>query len=295
MSGGPPFVSVVVPTRGRRDTLPDALLSLLAQDYPAERYEVVVVANGAAEGLRVPERVRLLKLEEPNANRARNAGVDAARGDPICFVDDDVVAPPGWLSALVAAATRHAAAGCVGGPVRPRFDSPPPRTCAHHELAGTELDEGPHEREVDEVWGGNMAVTRAALERTGPLLERLREVHEVEWEERLLAAGGRIVYAPDAWLWHRRGPDDLRLDRIVRRSFALGYTVVALGQRRDAAALAREARRCTGHAARARCTRGLTDAARALGSLCAIAAGRRRRPWATSLREPGGHARSSER
>ena len=276
----------MIPTRGRREALADALESLLAQDYPADRYEIVVVANGCPEPPPVPgdPRLRLLSLPEANANRARNAGVAEAKGDPICFVDDDVMAPPEWLGRLVAGAARNTEAGCVGGPIRARFDAPPPRTCDDHELAGTEFNEGSEEREVDEVWGGNMAVTRAALDRAGPLLERLREAHEAEWQERLVGAGGAVVYIPDAWLWHRRGAEDLRLRQLAWRSFRLGYTLVALGQQRGARVLGRQFGRSLWHAAGARCTRGLTDAARALGSLCAIAAGRRGRPWATTLR-----------
>jgi hypothetical protein len=108
----------------------------------------------------------------------------------------------------------------------------------------------------------------------------------LEWEARLARVGGRIVYLPRSWLWHRRGPVELSVRRQAVRSFQLGYTVVALGQRQTAQSLARQVWRSGRHAVRARCTRGLTDAARYLGSLCAIAAGRRRRPWSTVLRDP---------
>jgi glycosyltransferase involved in cell wall biosynthesis len=280
-----PFVSIVMPTRGARPALGEAIDSLLAQDYPQDRYELIVVANDAAEPVRPPARVRLVSLSEANANAARNVGVRVSRGDPVCLVDDDVVAPPGWLRALVAGSLRHRDAGCVGGPIRARFDSAPPRTCSSHDLAGATLDEGREEHEVEEVWAANMAVTREALRRAGPLLERLRVADEAEWQQRLVAAGGRIVYVPDAWLWHRRDAGDLHVSVLLRRSFRLGYAVVALGQRRPAARYWQDLRGAAAHGVRSRCTRGITDAARALGSLCAIGAGRRRRPWATSLRD----------
>ena len=291
-----PFVSVVMPTAGRARLVADALESVAAQDYPSERFEVLVVANGAPDGTAdVVEQfavreggpsTRLLTAPGRNPNRARNVGLDAARGDPICLIDDDVITPPGWLSEMVEGALRNPAADCLGGPVRPRFEAAPPRTCAHHELVGTLLDEGDEEREVDEVWAGNMAIRRRGLELAGPMLERLVAATESEWERRLVRAGGRIVYLPGPWLWHRRGAGELSVRRQSVRSFQLGYTVVALGQRPDVPFLARELGRSASHAARARCTRGLTDAARRLGSLCAIAAGRRRRPWSTVLREP---------
>jgi glycosyltransferase involved in cell wall biosynthesis len=289
-----PFVSVVVPTLGR-PCLSDAAEALLAQDYPADRFEIVVVLNGAPAGAASEVRaitrtdagpaVRVIERTARNANAARNVGVQAASGDPICLVDDDSLAPAGWLRALVAGALRHPEAGCLGGPVRAILGERPPRTCPEHDLAGVELDEGDGEIEVEEVWGANMAIRRRAFEEVGPLLERLKEAHESEWEDRLRRGGGRIVYIPEAGLWHR--PDrNLRLHRLLLRSFALGYTVVAIGQPLRARQVAHQLRLSLAHGVRARCTRGMTDAARSLGSLCAISVGRRRRPWSLTMR-PG--------
>ena len=43
-------MSIVVPTHGRPAPLADCVETLLAQDYPADRYEVLVVENGSTEG-----------------------------------------------------------------------------------------------------------------------------------------------------------------------------------------------------------------------------------------------------
>jgi hypothetical protein len=118
----------------------------------------------------------------------------------------------------------------------------------------------------------------------GPLREGLAVLHESEWEGRLLKLGGSIVYLPAAWLWHRRLASDVRPLSLARDNLRLGYAVVALGQRPPARYLARHAADSLAHAVRRRCVRGFTDAMRALGSLAAIAVGRRRRPWALSLR-----------
>jgi GT2 family glycosyltransferase len=288
-----PFVSVVVPAGGRTRLLADCLETLLAQDYPSDRYEVIVAHNGPASGPHLPEdlvaradppALRHLQIGQRDANAARNAGLRAARGDPICLVDDDVLVPEHWLRTMVEGARRHPSAGCLGGSVRPRFEAREPRTCPCHELAGARLDEGPADAVVDEVWSCNMAIRREALQRVGALREGLAVVHESEWEARLLKAGGTIVYLPAAWLWHRRLTSDLAPWSLVRDNFRLGYSVVALGQALPARRAGRTAAAALAHAVGHRCTRGLTDAMRALGSLSAIAAGRRRRPWATSLR-----------
>jgi len=59
---------------------------------------------------------------------------------------------------------------------------------------------------------------------------------------------------------------------------------VALGQELPTRRVLRDLVHSLRHAARHRCTRGFTDAMRKSGSLCAILAGRRRRPVATSFR-----------
>ena len=292
MGGGeplsPPFVSVVVATRDGGERLSGCLASLLEQDYPLEAFEVIVVDNPPSERTaamvaalagRAPDpAIRYLSRAEPDRSEARNVGFDAARGDPICVVDDDTVMPRGWLRALTEAAVRNPEAGCVGGPIRARFEHPPPRTCEHHELAGTSLDEGPEEIEVKLVWSGNMAVRREALARVGPFKPGLVAAEEWEWERRLRAAGGRVVYTPDAWLWHRRFREDMRLPTMLRKYFAAGLTVGTHKRPEGAPALVGElalyafrTARWSWHAVRGRCTRGLTDAARCAGIVWAMA------------------------
>jgi GT2 family glycosyltransferase len=288
-----PFVSVVVPTADRAPLLADCLETLVAQDYPADRYEVIVVHNGRSRrvapgaGRRAaadPPAVRHLRIAARDANAARNAGLGAAVGDPICLVDDDVLVPAHWLRAVVEGARRHPSAECLGGPVRPRFETREPRTCECHQLAGACLDEGLSDAVVEEVWSCNMAIRRGALDRVGPLRVGLAVVHESEWEARLRKVGGTVVYLPQAWLWHRRLTSDVRPWSLARDNFRLGYAVVALGQRLPTGYACRRIAVSLAHALARGCTRGLTDAIRSLGSLCAIAAGRRRRPWGTSLR-----------
>jgi GT2 family glycosyltransferase len=275
--GGVPLVSIIVPTANRSGTSADCIGSLVAQDYPAALFEIVLVENGSTERGRAqtaelsespasPE-LRVLWLGRGDANAARNAGVRAASGDLLCFVDDDVVAPPGWLTALMAGVSRHPDAGCLGGPIRARFEDSVPRTCSAHVVAGTEFDRGDSEAEVAGVWGANLVAPRRSFERVGLFREGLALEQEWEWQQRLIASGGRIVYLPDAWLWHRRF--DLRLGRQLSEHFRRGFTRGRLSTPDAAPKLAREMARELAHGIRARCNRGLTEAARRLGFLVA--------------------------
>jgi GT2 family glycosyltransferase len=232
-----PLVSVVVPTANRPELLLASLASLLEQTY-AEPYEVIVVENGPARGLsrRIEQlaageraaSVRYVQLRRADANAARNEGVRAGAGALICFVDDDVLAPPGWLDSVVAGVARHPAVDCFGGGVRPLYERQPPRTCARHTVPGTWFErdaEGP----VEEVWGCNMAIRREAFERVGLFREGLPVQQETEWEFRLRAAGGEIVFLPEAWVWHHRTARETSFGYLLGDAFLRGLTLGRIG------------------------------------------------------------------
>jgi len=271
----PPFVSVVVPTADRCAVVVDCLEHLLRQTYPGAGYEVIVVDDGsrdatpaAIDGLaagRTDPVIRYVRQPRRGAGAARNAGLGLARGELICFLDDDALAPERWLAELVEGAGRHPDAGLLGGPVRPRFEHRPPHTCSSHDLAGMHLDHGPADTEVDEVWGCNMALRRSAVRATGAFDERLSVAEDWDWGRRLRAAGGRIVYLAEAWVVHRRLPSDLGVPRLVVEYYRRGYVVGARDASRETGGAPRAALDGLRHSARARCTRGLTDAARSLG------------------------------
>ena len=109
-----PAASILFPTRNRRAYLADALASVSGQ-ASAHGAEIVVVEDDAAD----PETERLaaahgasyVALGAPQGlNRARNAAVDAAQAELLCFLDDDVAAWPDWLGAMLVARSTRASA-----------------------------------------------------------------------------------------------------------------------------------------------------------------------------------------
>jgi len=110
------MLSVVIPTRDRREVLLETLRALQAQRLPSEGAEVIVVDNGSRDG--TPEAVRelaggaaiplqLVDEPEPGPARARNAGVAAATGELILFLGDDTA--PAEPDLLVRHAELHRA------------------------------------------------------------------------------------------------------------------------------------------------------------------------------------------
>jgi len=100
-----PELSVIVPTYNNREGLRRTLDAVFAQDFPARRYEVIVLDDGSTDGtgamvgaLRAPVEIRY--QWQPNRGRAaaRNAGSRLAAGRILFYLDSDIIARPDLLS-----------------------------------------------------------------------------------------------------------------------------------------------------------------------------------------------------
>jgi cellulose synthase/poly-beta-1,6-N-acetylglucosamine synthase-like glycosyltransferase len=112
-----PFVSVIVPVRNGERTLDPCLSSVVAQDYPPDRHEILVVDNASTD--RTSEiidayPVRHLREQHRGVSNARNRGIEEARGEIVAFIDGDCVAVSDWLRKLVQPFA-DPEVGCVGG------------------------------------------------------------------------------------------------------------------------------------------------------------------------------------
>ncbi len=131
MTDALPFVSVIVPTHGRRALLQRLLDSLIAQDWPHDRYELIVVHNVTRDGTAEMVAARAADSPVPIAYHAtqfsgpgpsRQYGADRARGTILAFIDDDCAATPGWIAAGVRGI--EAGFALVQGRTLPRPDQP---------------------------------------------------------------------------------------------------------------------------------------------------------------------------
>ncbi len=113
-------VSVVVPACDAEWTIERAVQSLLEQQYPHDRFEIIVVENGSRD--RTPSllarhgaRIRVVHEKRKGAGAARNAGLRAASYPHIAFTDADCVPDSTWLRELMAYAVRNPRADFIGG------------------------------------------------------------------------------------------------------------------------------------------------------------------------------------
>lgn len=119
---GSPLISIVTPTYNRANFLPEAIESVLSQDY--ENYELLIIDDGSTDNSKDviekymdSKKIRYLYQSNSGQSVARNRGIEEANGDFICFLDSDNRWLPGKLSASVEAFERNPEADIVYGDV----------------------------------------------------------------------------------------------------------------------------------------------------------------------------------
>jgi GT2 family glycosyltransferase len=257
-------VSIIVPTCDRPEDLRRCLRSLLEQ-RTRHQLEILVVDNRPATGrasdvVREFPTVRLVREDRPGLSYARNAGIAHASGTIIVTTDDDVVAPDGWIDALVQPFARPEVAAVTGHVLPLELETE--AQCRFEAYGG--LGKGFSPSEVDRHWfdahrsavptwrlGATAnAAFRASVfhdARIGPLDEALGAGTPTGCSEdtylfyRILKAGGSIVYEPSAFVWHhhRQRMDALRAQIYAYSKGHVAYQLTTWMREGDRRALLR--------------------------------------------------------
>ena len=197
------LVSTIIPVFNRQSALPEAVASVLAQEY--RPIEVIIVDDGStdetpASAARLAvESGGLVRLErQPNGGPgvARETGRRLARGEFVQYLDSDDLLLPRKLGLQVAALRAHPDCGVVYGMTR-------------HRRADGRADEGPwkgsgHHVETmfpsflaERWWDTPTPLYRAALlDEAGPWTD-LRLEEDWEYDCRVAALGVRLCFVPE--------------------------------------------------------------------------------------------------
>jgi GT2 family glycosyltransferase len=201
------FVSVVLPILNEERHIAACLESVLAQDYPSDRYEVIVADGSSTDGTRDivsavaarDPRVRLIdnpgRLQAAGLNRA----ILASRGDVIARQDGHAEWAPDHLSTSVALLLASGADN-VGGRQDAIGEGPWGRAIARamsspFGVGGARFRFSDHEEEMPTVFLGTFR--RSAFERVGLFDEAYPPHEDYELNERIRESGGRIVFSPE--------------------------------------------------------------------------------------------------
>lgn len=239
-----PAISVVIPTEGLRpDSLARGLLGLSGQRHPD--FEVIVAGpEGCLAGAgALGAHARHVPVAPGNVSAARNAGIAAAAGGIVAFMDDDAVPEPGWLGALLDGFLARDVAGVGGftlGADGMRWQWRGTGTDALGRDHALEIDdfvppavpEAP-EGVIPRPAGANCAFRRAALVAAGGFDEAFRfYLDETDLALRLAATGWRIALAPRAVVHHGMAASPRRgRGRVPRDLLEIGASQAAFLRR----------------------------------------------------------------
>lgn len=200
-----PSITVAICAYNASATLDQCLSHTCALDYP--KLDILVVDDGsiddtAAITSRYP-RARLLSIQHVGLSAARNAGLQAATGDLIAYLDSDAYPTPEWPYYL-ALGLDGPAVGGVGGPNVPPVDAPPGAHRVAHAPGGPVHVLVSDDR-AEHVPGCNMAFWRETLIESGgfdPVYTSAGDDVDMCW--RVLERGWEIGFHPAALVWHHR-------------------------------------------------------------------------------------------
>jgi GT2 family glycosyltransferase len=202
-----PLVSFVVPVRNGVLHLERCLKSILANDYPRNLIEIVVVDNESTDGSAGVARgygAIVIKSTGDSVAAHRNRGARAALGSLIAFADSDHEIDPNWITTAVDVLSDPAVAA-TGSAYLPQ----PSANWVQQQYDG--MRSRPVRREdVSWLGSGNFAVKRAVFERVGGYDQSLTACEDVDLCNRLRLAGHRIVADPNLRSIHFGDPKTLK-------------------------------------------------------------------------------------
>jgi cellulose synthase/poly-beta-1,6-N-acetylglucosamine synthase-like glycosyltransferase len=229
------IVSVIVVVKNGRKTISRCLESLLQQNFPKEKYEIIVVDGGSTDGTQEIVRkysVRLVIDENGTIGHSRNVGIKVSKGKYVAFIDSDCIADKEWLRILVEALEREGKnTVAVGGPnLVPNDDPPISRLIGY--IQETFLGSGgsPQSYTIKEPKYVYSLPNCNAMYRKSILAQEKYDDNfnvgeDSELNFRLKEKGYRMLYLPNAIVWHSRVNS---IKKFIRKMFVYGTAMARI-------------------------------------------------------------------
>ena len=238
------FVTVLISTHNRAETLRQTVATLFTPlNLSRTDWELVVVDNGSADHTAVvceelqaayPHYFRYVTELRRGRCSGLNAGIAVARGEIIAITDDDVLIDSEWLPTIRKTLQNGDYIG-LGGKIVPKWHCPKPKwltTRGPYKLLDVtgEYDLGERQRDISMStvpFGANMAFRKTAFERYGLFRTDLGAGTSItggdtEFCRRLLQAGERLVYTPQAVVHHIVEEQQVEKETFRRRYVGFG-------------------------------------------------------------------------
>ena len=205
-----PFVSILIPCRNEEKFIDKCMDSIIANDYPKDRMEILIVDGMSDDGTRDILRryiqqysfIKLLDNHKKITPVALNIGIKSAKGEIIMIMGSHSVYKKDYISKCIKYLKEYNADN-VGGTMvtMPREDTFIGRAIVlalshRFGVGGSVFRTGSREPKlVDTVFGG--CYKKEVFEKIGLFNEKLTHTQDMEFNLRLKKAGGKILLLPD--------------------------------------------------------------------------------------------------
>lgn len=229
------FISVVIPTMNRQETVKKCIAALASAKIPANtRIECIIVDNNSTDDTAkvvqellpsLPFPARYVFHSKPGAASARNAGLSYASGDLLAFTDDDCYVDENWLVEIEKLFSQSENIDLAGGRVE-LYDA---NDCRQTIKTSTEPEFLTSAYRVRGfLHGCNMVLRRSLIEKIGVFDERfgagakLSAAEDTDLVYRAFKAGARLRYSPEFFVHHHHGRSGKREFEIVEKNYKIG-------------------------------------------------------------------------
>ena len=240
----------MIPTRDRAALLSKALVSVLLQTFPQEKFEVIVVDNGSSDNTKdicekFAQNIQYFQYvydERPGLHVGRHVGLKVSKGDILVYADDDIRAFPTWLEGIAEMFVDTKVA-LVGGKNLPDFEVDPPEWVmqmweSHNGRRMipiySVLDFGDEIQEISPkyIWGCNFSIRKSVLLKVGGFHPDGMPKDKLEYRgdgetfvsESVEELGYKTVYCPKASVFHWVSAERMTLSYVRNRGFAQGVS-----------------------------------------------------------------------
>jgi len=199
-----PRVSIIVASYNSADTIQECLQSLLAQDYPKDHIEILVMDGVSKDNtVQIAEQLGIKVISiNFNAPAAYNYAQKIVQHSILGFVDSDAKVEPEWLKKLVRYIDEPAVAG-VSGSIETWNQTNPWAKSIGYELKNRYQRIGKYTNRIATM---NLLLKRSVLEEVGGWAENLPSQYDTDFGYRIAEQGYKITYEPNAVCYHYNRP-----------------------------------------------------------------------------------------
>lgn len=235
MQAQAPEFSVVIPAHNAGRTITECLDALAAQTVAPERFEIILVDDGSTDGTAEVARtwfahhphISGIVLTQPKATTAaaRNRGVERARAPLILFTDADCAPAPSWIEAMAAAFADPEVVGAKGTYRTRQLALVARFVQIEYEDKYDLLATQPR---IDFIDTYSAAYRRDVFLANDGFDEVFPYLEDQEFSFRLAQRGYKLVFQPQAVVYHRHAPT---VRSYFRKKFIIGFWKAQVARR----------------------------------------------------------------